>query len=71
MLAELGFLTIIVLLAAILSRRISPLTALVVVPVIASMAGGFGVRTGGFMVHGIQGVANVAGMFVFAFCFSV
>src|SRR5579872_9763 len=69
MLAELGFLTIIVLLAAILSRRISPLTALVVVPVIASMAGGFGVRTGGFMVHGIQGVANVAGMFVFAILF--
>lgn len=69
MLALLGFLTIVVLLAAILSRRVSPLTALVVVPVAASLAGGFGVRTGGFMVHGIQGVANVAGMFVFAILF--
>jgi len=69
MLALLGFLTIIVLLIAILSRRVSPLTALVVVPVVASLAGGFGVRTGGFMVHGVQGVANVAGMFVFAILF--
>jgi citrate-Mg2+:H+ or citrate-Ca2+:H+ symporter, CitMHS family len=69
MLALLGFLTIIVLLAAILSRRISPLTALAVVPVIASLAGGFGVRTASFMVHGIQSVANVAGMFVFAILF--
>ena len=69
MLALLGFLTIAILLAAILSRRVSPLTALVVVPVVASVAGGFGVRTGGFMVHGIQSVANVAGMFVFAILF--
>jgi citrate-Mg2+:H+ or citrate-Ca2+:H+ symporter, CitMHS family len=69
MLALLGFLTIVILLAAILSRRVSPLTALVVVPVVASIAGGFGVRTGGFMVHGIQSVANVAGMFVFAILF--
>ncbi|HEY2823359.1 MAG TPA: citrate:proton symporter [Candidatus Acidoferrum sp.] len=69
MLALLGFLTIAILLGAILSRRVSPLTALVVVPVVASIAGGFGVRTGGFMVHGIQSVANVAGMFVFAILF--
>jgi citrate-Mg2+:H+ or citrate-Ca2+:H+ symporter, CitMHS family len=69
MLALLGLLTILVLLAAILSRRVSPLTALVVVPLVASLAGGFGVRTGGFMVHGIQNVANVAGMFVFAILF--
>lgn len=69
MLALLGFLTIVVLLGAILSRRVSPLTALVVVPVVGSLAGGFGVRTGGFMVHGIQSVANVAGMFVFAILF--
>ncbi|MBV8514284.1 MAG: citrate transporter [Acidobacteria bacterium] len=69
MLALLGFLTIVVLLAAILSRKVSPLTALVVVPVGASLAGGFGVRTGGFMVHGIQSVANVAGTFVFAILF--
>ena len=69
MLALLGFLTIIILLGAILSRRVSPLTALVVVPVVASVAGKFGVRTAVFMVHGVQSVANVAGMFVFAILF--
>jgi CitMHS family citrate-Mg2+:H+ or citrate-Ca2+:H+ symporter len=66
MLATLGFLTIIVLLAAILTRRLSPLTALVAIPVVASLVAGFGTRTATFIVHGIQSVAAVAGMFVFA-----
>src|SRR6516225_3966355 len=66
MLATLGFLAIIVLLAAILTRRLSPLTALVGIPVAASLVAGFGTRTATFIVHGIQSVAAVAGMFVFA-----
>jgi citrate-Mg2+:H+ or citrate-Ca2+:H+ symporter, CitMHS family len=65
-LALLGFLTILVLLTLILSQRMAPLTALVAVPVVASLTGGFGTRTAAFMVHGIQSVASVAGMFVFA-----
>jgi citrate-Mg2+:H+ or citrate-Ca2+:H+ symporter, CitMHS family len=66
MLAALGFLTIIVLLVAILSQKMSPLAALVMIPVVAALAGGFGVSTAMFMVHGIQSVAAVAGMFIFA-----
>ena len=66
MLATLGFLTIIVLLAAILTRCLSPLTALVAMPVAVSLVAGFGTHTANFIVHGIQGVAAVAGMFVFA-----
>jgi CitMHS family citrate-Mg2+:H+ or citrate-Ca2+:H+ symporter len=66
MLALLGLLTILVLLAAILSKRVSPLVALVVVPVAASLAGGFGLDTGKFIVRGIRDIAPVAGMFVFA-----
>jgi CitMHS family citrate-Mg2+:H+ or citrate-Ca2+:H+ symporter len=66
MLALLGLLTIAISLAAILSRRMSPLTALVAIPVAASLAGGFGERTATFMVHGIQNISPVAGMFVFA-----
>jgi len=66
MLATLGFLAIIFLLAAILTRRLSPLTALVGIPVAASLVAGFGTRTATFIVHGIQSVAAVAGMFVFA-----
>ena len=66
MLALLGLLTIAISLAAILSRRMSPLTALVAIPVAASLAGGFGERTATFMVHGIQNISPVAGMFAFA-----
>ncbi|HEV7220631.1 MAG TPA: citrate:proton symporter [Terriglobales bacterium] len=66
MLALLGSLTIAILLAAILSRRLSPLVALISIPVVASLVGGFGFATTTFMVHGIQKVAPVAAMFVFA-----
>jgi len=66
MLAPLGFLTIAVLLALIMSKRASPLVALIAVPTAAALAGGFGLRTGGFIVKGVDGIAAVAGMFVFA-----
>ena len=66
MLTLLGFATIAVLLAAILSRKMSPLSALIAVPVAAALAGGFGLKTASFMVKGIQSVAGVAGMFIFA-----
>ncbi len=66
MLATLGLLTILTLLAAVLSRRMSPLVALIAVPTAASLLGGFGPKTGAFMVAGIREVAPVAGMFVFA-----
>jgi CitMHS family citrate-Mg2+:H+ or citrate-Ca2+:H+ symporter len=66
MLALLGFATIAVLLALILSKRMTPLGALIVVPVAASLIAGFGVTTAAFMVKGIQSVAAVAGMFIFA-----
>lgn len=66
MMALLGFATIAVLLALILGKKMTPLSALIAVPVAAALAGGFGLKTAGFMVKGIQGVAAVAGMFIFA-----
>jgi citrate-Mg2+:H+ or citrate-Ca2+:H+ symporter, CitMHS family len=65
----LGLLTILGVLAAILSKRMSPLVALVCFPVAASLMGGFGLRTGQFIITGIQGIASVIGMFVFAILF--
>jgi len=65
-LALLGVATIVVLLAAILSRRMSALVALIVVPVAASLIGGFGLQTSHFVIAGIKGLAPVVGMFVFA-----
>lgn len=66
MLAILGFATIAVLLALILCRKMTPLAALIAVPVAAALIGGFGLKTAGFIVQGIQSVSSVAGMFIFA-----
>ena len=66
MLALAGFGTIALLLGLILGRKMTPLAALIAVPVVASLATGFGMKTAGFMVHGIQSVSAVAGMFIFA-----
>lgn len=66
MLALMGLITILVLLTAILSNRVSPLVALIAIPVSASLVGGFGVKTGTFVVTGIEKISPVIGMFVFA-----
>ncbi|RKP55981.1 CitMHS family transporter [Pararobbsia silviterrae] len=66
MLALLGIATIAVLLAAILTKRLSPLVALIIVPVAASLLGGFGLQTSKFVIDGIKSLAPVVGMFVFA-----
>jgi citrate-Mg2+:H+ or citrate-Ca2+:H+ symporter, CitMHS family len=66
MLALTGLATVVLLLALILSRRVSPLVALIVVPTAASLAAGFGLRTGPFILAGIQQTAGSAAMFVFA-----
>jgi citrate-Mg2+:H+ or citrate-Ca2+:H+ symporter, CitMHS family len=65
-LALLGVATIVVLLAAILSRRMSALVALIIVPIAASLIGGFGLHTSQFVLGGIKALAPVVGMFVFA-----
>jgi CitMHS family citrate-Mg2+:H+ or citrate-Ca2+:H+ symporter len=64
-----GALTIGLVLAAILSRRLSPLAALVLIPILTSIASGFGLRTSGFILHGIEGMAGVIAMFLFAILF--
>lgn len=69
MLATLGTLTVVLLLASILTRRLTPLSALIAIPVIASLLAGFGAKTAVFMLHGVQSVAGVAGMFIFAILF--
>jgi CitMHS family citrate-Mg2+:H+ or citrate-Ca2+:H+ symporter len=66
MLAFLGLLTITALLVLIVCRLASPLVALIAVPVIAALLGGFGFATAKFVVSGIQQIGPVAAMFVFA-----
>jgi|SRR5271157_163964 len=69
MVSLLGFATILAVLLAILSKRVSPLVALVGLPIIASLIAGFGLETSRFILTGIQGIAGVIGMFVFAVLF--
>src|SRR6476469_1442102 len=64
--AFLGFATVLALLAVILTRKMTPLAALIAVPVLSALIGGFGLKTAGFIVQGIQSVSAVAGMFIFA-----
>src|SRR3982751_3746045 len=66
MLVLLGVLTIAALLAAILLNRMSPIAALILMPVAAALLGGLGAQTATFMVRGISEIAPVAGMFLFA-----
>ena len=66
MLALLGMATVLVLLAVIMLNLCSPLVALIAVPTVAALVGGFGLATGKFVVTGITSIAPVAGMFVFA-----
>jgi CitMHS family citrate-Mg2+:H+ or citrate-Ca2+:H+ symporter len=70
MLALIGLLTIVVVLAGILTKKLSPMAALIIVPLAAALLAGFSVAdTGKFAVNGVKNIAPVVGMFVFAILF--
>lgn len=69
MLALLGLLTIFVMLTAIMTKRLSPMVALIAIPIIAALIGGFGFGVNKFIVTGIKSIAPIVGMFVFAILF--
>jgi len=69
MLAVIGLLAILILLSLILTKRTSPLSALISVPIVAALVSGFGFRTATFIIKGIERVSSVVGMFIFAIVF--
>ncbi|MBV7276572.1 citrate transporter [Clostridium sp. PL3] len=69
MLAILGFITIVVLLALIMTNKAAPVTALIAVPTVAAFIGGFGKHTGDFIMKGITTIAPTGTMFIFATLF--
>ncbi|MGC7101569.1 CitMHS family transporter [Amycolatopsis lurida] len=74
MLALAGFLTIAVFLAGVLSRRVSVLLALTVIPILAGLAVGAAPRLGELIGKGLTTVAPVAIMITFAvlyFCLMI
>lgn len=64
-----GLLIIVVLLVLILSKKMSALLALILVPVVGALLAGFGWNTFDFAIAGIKSMAPVIAMFVFAILF--
>ncbi|WZL72957.1 citrate:proton symporter [Clostridiaceae bacterium 35-E11] len=69
MLALLGFITIGVLLLAIMTKKLSPTVALMIVPMITATVGGFGSELGNLITEGIKKIAPTGTMFIFAILF--
>lgn len=70
MLTFLGSSMVIVFTYLIMSRRLSPVAALVIVPIIFALFGGFGIdELGGMMSDGIKTVASSAALLLFAILF--
>jgi len=66
MLALWGFLTVVVFLYLIMSKRLSVLVALIIVPIVFALIGGFGTEIGEMMLEGIIKVAPTGIMVAFA-----
>jgi CitMHS family citrate-Mg2+:H+ or citrate-Ca2+:H+ symporter len=69
MLTWLGLFTILALLVLILFRITSVLVALIIVPVVTALLGGFGIEIGTFAMDGIRSVTPVAALLAFAVLF--
>ncbi|WP_163531336.1 CitMHS family transporter [Halobacillus ihumii] len=69
MLALLGFLMIAVFMYLIMTKRLSALIALMVIPVIFTLIGGFGGEIGKMMLDGVKSVAPTGIMIMFAILF--
>jgi CitMHS family citrate-Mg2+:H+ or citrate-Ca2+:H+ symporter len=66
MLALLGFVTILALLGLIMTKRATPLVALIVVPAVAAVVSGHVASLGQYVADGIQQTAPVVATFIFA-----
>jgi citrate-Mg2+:H+ or citrate-Ca2+:H+ symporter, CitMHS family len=69
MLALLGFLTIAILLVLIMTKKASAVLALIVVPIVTAVIGGFGLKISTFITDGIKSISTTGVMFIFAILF--
>ncbi len=69
MLALLGFLMILVFMILIMTGRLSAMIALIIVPVVFALLGGFGREMGPMALEGIKSVAPTGIMILFAILF--
>ncbi|WP_295941606.1 CitMHS family transporter [uncultured Xanthomonas sp.] len=66
MLTALGFGMVITFMYLIMSKRLSPLVALIIVPIVFALAGGFGTGINEMMLEGIKKIAPTGVMLMFA-----
>lgn len=70
MLSMIGLITIIIIVALLMSGRVTPIVALVLVPIIGAFTAGFNfIEIGGFFSSGVESVISVVVMFIFAILF--
>ncbi|QHT66767.1 citrate transporter [Rhodocytophaga rosea] len=69
MLAFLGLLTIVLLLILVMGKFMSPVVALIVVPIATALMGGFTAEILTFITDGIKTISTTAVMFIFAILF--
>lgn len=70
MLSLIGFFTIFIIVILLMSGRVTPIVALIIVPIIGALIAGFGmIEIGEFFDEGILSVINVVIMFIFAILF--
>ncbi|KPH12463.1 CitMHS family transporter [Chryseobacterium sp. ERMR1:04] len=66
MLTFLGFLMIIIFMVLIMNKKMTPITALVIVPVVIALCAGFGPELGDMMKNGVKEIALTGVMLIFA-----
>lgn len=66
MLTFLGFLMILIFMVLIMNKKMTPLTALVIVPVTIALFAGFGPQLGDMMKNGVKEIALTGVMLIFA-----
>jgi len=69
MVAVLGILTIALLLALVMTKKASPVIALIIVPIVMALIGGFGADIAKHITDGVKGIATTGVMFIFAILF--
>lgn len=69
MLSIIAFLTIILILVLILTKKLSPLLSLIIVPIIATLIIGQGSSLGTYVTDGLKSIAPTGVMFIFAILF--
>lgn len=70
MLSIIGLITIVIIVALLISGKVSPIVGLVLVPIVGAFAAGFNFeQIGEFFTSGTSSVASVAIMFIFAILF--